>query len=65
MILNTVVVVEGRLQPNSEDTHLKDQKRFEKLLAVIAIAFAWVHLIGEYEKLTHTNPYFNASKKSF
>jgi hypothetical protein len=34
---------------NLEDTHLKDQKRLEKLLAVIAIAFVWVYLIGEYE----------------
>ena len=34
---------------NIEDTHLKDQKRLEKLLAVIAIAFVWVYLIGEYE----------------
>lgn len=32
-----------------EDTHLKDQKRLEKLLAVIAIVFVWVYLIGEYE----------------
>jgi hypothetical protein len=32
-----------------EDTHLKDQKRLEKLLGVIAIAFIWVYLIGEYE----------------
>mgnify|MGYP000013966843 FL=1 len=34
---------------NLEDTHLKDQKRLEKLLAVIAIAFVWVYLIGQYE----------------
>ncbi|MEY4540280.1 MAG: hypothetical protein RLZZ306_2037, partial [Bacteroidota bacterium] len=34
---------------NLEDTHLKDQQRLEKLLAVIAIAFVWVYLIGEYE----------------
>ena len=34
---------------NLEDTHLKNQKRLEKLLAVIVITFVWVYLIGEYE----------------
>ena len=33
-----------------EDTHITDQKRLEKLFAVLAIAFVWVYLIGEYQK---------------
>ena len=31
-----------------EDTHLKDQQRLNKLLAVVAIAFLWVYRVGEY-----------------
>jgi hypothetical protein len=31
-----------------EDTHLKDQERLNKLLAVVAIAFLWVYRVGEY-----------------
>ena len=31
-----------------EDTHLKDQERLNKLLAVVAIAFTWVYLVGQY-----------------
>jgi hypothetical protein len=33
---------------NIEHTHLKDQKRLSKLLAVVAIAFVWVYIVGEY-----------------
>lgn len=32
-----------------EDTHLTDQKRLEKLFAVVAIAFVWIYLIGQYQ----------------
>ncbi len=31
-----------------EDTHLKDQQRISKLLAIVAIAFLWVYRVGEY-----------------
>ncbi len=33
---------------NIEDTHLTDQKRLEKLFAIVCIAFTWVYLVGEY-----------------
>lgn len=32
-----------------EDTHLTDHKRLEKLFAVVAVAFLWVYLIGQYQ----------------
>lgn len=32
-----------------EDTHLTDHKRLEKLFAVVAIAFLWVYLVGQYQ----------------
>ena len=32
-----------------EDTHLTDHNRPEKLFAVVAIAFLWVYLIGQYQ----------------
>ena len=31
-----------------EATHITDQKRLEKLLAFLAIAFCWSHLVGEW-----------------
>jgi hypothetical protein len=31
-----------------EDTHLTDQQRLNKLLAIVAIAFLWVYRVGEY-----------------
>jgi len=33
---------------NFEDTHLTKPERIDKLLAVLAIAFAWAHIIGEW-----------------
>lgn len=33
---------------NLEDTHLTTAERLDKLLALLAIAFAWAHLIGEW-----------------
>jgi Transposase DDE domain len=34
---------------NIEITHLIDPKRLEKLFAIVAIAFSWIHLIGLYQ----------------
>ena len=50
---------------NLEDTHLKDQKRLEKLLAVIAIAFVWVYLIGEYENQQKPIPILAHRRRAF
>ena len=50
---------------NLEDTHLKDQKRLEKLLAVIAIAFVWVYLIGEYENQQKPIPILAHQRRAF
>lgn len=33
---------------NLEDTHMTTSARLDKLLALLAIAFAWAHLVGEW-----------------
>ncbi len=33
---------------NFEDTHLKDRKKISKLLGLLAIAFCWAYIVGEY-----------------
>jgi hypothetical protein len=33
---------------NFEDTHLKDKEKISKLLGLLAIAFCWAYLVGEY-----------------
>lgn len=33
---------------NFEDTHMTKPERLDKLLAIIVIAFAWAHLVGEW-----------------
>lgn len=33
---------------NFEDTHLKDPEKISKLFSILAIAFTWVHLVGEW-----------------
>ena len=33
---------------NFEDTHLTKPERIDRLLAILAIAFAWAHIIGEW-----------------
>lgn len=33
---------------NFEDTHLTKPERIDKLLAILAIAFSWAHIIGEW-----------------
>lgn len=50
---------------NLEDTHLKDQKRLEKLLALIAIAFVWVYLIGQYENQQKPIPILAHQRRAF
>ncbi len=50
---------------NIEDTHLTDQKRLEKLFAVVAIAFVWVYLIGEYQNKQKTIPILIHKRREF
>jgi Transposase DDE domain len=50
---------------NIEDTHLTDQKRLEKLFAVVAIAFVWVYLIGEYQNQQKTIPILTHQRRAF
>lgn len=33
---------------NFEDTHMTSPQRLHKLLALLALAFAWAHLVGEW-----------------
>jgi hypothetical protein len=33
---------------NFEDTHLKDREKISKLLGLLAIAFCWAYIVGEY-----------------
>jgi len=48
-----------------ENTYLKDQKCLEKLLAVIAITFVWVYLIGEYENQQKPIPILTHQRRAF
>ncbi|MFY7958297.1 MAG: IS4 family transposase [Flavobacterium macrobrachii] len=50
---------------NIEDTHITDQKRLEKLFAVVAIAFVWVYLIGEYQNKEKTIPVLIHKRRAF
>lgn len=50
---------------NIEDTHLTDQKRLEKLFAVVAIAFVWVYLIGQYQNQLKTIPVLIHKRRAF
>lgn len=34
---------------NMEDTHLTDPNRIMKLIAVLAVSFAWAHKLGEWQ----------------
>lgn len=36
---------------NFEDTHIVDQKRIKKLMALLAIAFCWAHKTGEWQHM--------------
>jgi hypothetical protein len=33
---------------NFEDTHLRDPERIERLIALLALAFAWAYLVGDW-----------------
>ena len=33
---------------NLEDTHMTTSERLDKLLALLALAFTWAHLVGEW-----------------
>ena len=50
---------------NIEDTHLSDQERLEKLFAVVAIAFVWVYLIGQYQNQSKTIPILAHQRRAF
>ena len=50
---------------NIDDTHLTDQKRLEKLFAVVAVAFVWVYLIGEYQNQRKLMPILIHQKRAF
>jgi hypothetical protein len=50
---------------NIEETHIEDQKRLEKLFAVIAIAFVWVYIVGEYENKQKPIPILAHQRRKF
>ncbi|MER0442889.1 IS4 family transposase [Emticicia sp. W12TSBA100-4] len=50
---------------NIEDTHLTDQKRLEKLFAVVCIAFVWVYLVGEYQNQIKKIPILKHQRRAF
>jgi Transposase DDE domain len=50
---------------NIEDTHITDQKRLEKLFAVVCIAFVWVYLIGLYQNQIKKIPILSHNKRAF
>ena len=50
---------------NIERTHLSDQKRLEKLFAVVCIAFMWVYLVGEYQNQTKKIPVLTHQRRAF
>ena len=48
-----------------EDTHLTDQKRLEKLFAVVCIAFMWGYLVGQYQNQIRKTPILSHERKAF
>jgi hypothetical protein len=50
---------------NIEDTHIADQKRLEKLFAVVCIAFVWVYLIGHYQNQIKNIPILSHNRRAF
>lgn len=50
---------------NIEDTHLTDQKRLEKLFAVVCIAFVWVYIVGEYLNRIKQIPILSHQRRAF
>lgn len=50
---------------NIEDTHLTDQKRLEKLFAVVCIAFLWVYMVGQYQNQIKKIPVLKHNRRAF
>ena len=50
---------------NIEDTHLTDQKRLEKLFAIVCIAFVWVYLVGDYQNQVKKIPILSHNRRAF
>ena len=50
---------------NIEDTHLTDQKRLEKLFAIVCIAFVWVYLVGDYQNQVKKIPILSHHRRAF
>jgi len=48
-----------------EDTHLTDLKRFEKLFAVVCLAYVWVYLTGAYQHQKVPIPVLSHGRKAF
>lgn len=48
-----------------EDTHLRDIRRIEKLFAIVAIAFVWIYLIGEYQNQRKPIPILAHKRRAF
>lgn len=50
---------------NIEGTHLTDQKRLEKLFAVVCIAFVWVYIVGQYQNRIKQIPILRHQRRAF
>lgn len=50
---------------NIEDTHLCDQKRVEKLFAIVCIAFVWVYIVGQYQNKIKQIPILKHQRRAF
>lgn len=50
---------------NIEDTHIADQKRLEKLFAIVCIAFVWVYLIGQHQNQIKKIPILSHNRRAF
>jgi hypothetical protein len=50
---------------NIEDAHLTDQKRLEKLFAIVCIAFVWVYLVGDCQNQVKKIPILSHNRRAF
>lgn len=50
---------------NIESTHITDQKRLEKLFAVVCIAFVWVYLVGQHQNQVRKIPILKHQRRAF
>jgi hypothetical protein len=50
---------------NIENTHITDQNRLEKLFAIVAIAFTWLYLIGQYQNILKPIPFLAHGRMAF